>query len=53
MLALLLNKRIRKTKEHALHDSTNTDDSMHTQALATISQFGSPMLKEQLGTSCS
>ena len=26
-LSLLLNKRIRKTEEHALHDSTNTIDS--------------------------
>ena len=34
--SLLLNKRIRKTEKHALHDTINTVDSiygMHTQAL--------------------
>ena len=36
-LSLLLSKRIRKTEEHALHDSTNTVDSTYTQLLATSS----------------
>ena len=34
--SLLLNKRIRKTEEHALHDSTNTVDSRYLLYLFVI-----------------